>query len=150
MFLLVGIALDRGLLTSLDQPVLPLLPSAGDPPERRWHQVTLRHLLTMTAGLPSELTDPAYDDAWVKSADPVHFALAQPLVAAPGTTFHSSNAGAHVLGAALAGAAGQDLVAFAQEALWGSHPTGRVIPRAVPPAVVACAFRRATCCGWAS
>ena len=124
--LLVGIALDRGLLTSLDQPVLPLLPGAGDPSDCRWRQVTLRHLLTMTSGLPSELTDPAYDDAWVKSADPVRFALAQPLVAAPGSTFHYSNAGAHLLGAALAGAAGQDLAAFAQEALW--TPLGIATP----------------------
>ncbi|EYB68260.1 beta-lactamase [Deinococcus phoenicis] len=125
--LLTGIALDRGLLPGPDQPVLPLLPGLTDSvKDTRWPHVTLRHLLTMTSGLPSELTDPAYDDAWFTSSDPVRFALAQALVSPPGTAFHYSNAGAHVLGAVLAHAARQDLAAFAQEALW--TPLGITAP----------------------
>ncbi|GBF08036.1 beta-lactamase [Deinococcus aerius] len=132
--LLTGIALARGFLEGPEQPVLPLLGEAAaqDP---RWSRVTLRHLLTMTSGLPSELTDSAYDDAWMASPDPVRFALAQPLVCEPGMTFHYSNAGVHVLGAALAGAVGRDLAQFAQEALltplgipvpeWPRDPRGR-------------------------
>lgn len=117
--LLVGAALDQGLLTSPEQPVLPLLAgAAGDVTDARWGDVTLRHLLTMTSGLPSELTDPAYDEAWMASEDPVRFALAQPLLTPPGTDFHYSNAGVHVLGAVLAQAAGQPLADFAQEALF--------------------------------
>ncbi|GAA3836089.1 serine hydrolase [Deinococcus aetherius] len=134
--LLVGVALDRGLLAGLDQPVLPLLGSDADAlTDARWRDVTVRHLLTMTSGLPSELTDAAYDEAWMASEDPVRFALARPLVADPGTAFHYSNAGVHLLGAVLAQAAGQNLADFAQEALftplgiapppWPRDPLGR-------------------------
>ncbi|WP_034388893.1 serine hydrolase [Deinococcus sp. YIM 77859] len=121
--LLTGIALERGLLAGLDQPVLPPGTAVRD---LRWHEVTLRQLLTMTAGLPSELTDPAYDEAWMASADPVRFALEQVLVDGPGRAFRYSNAGAHVLGAVLARAAGQDLAAFAQAVLFG--PLGLAPP----------------------
>ncbi|MFC4427296.1 serine hydrolase domain-containing protein [Deinococcus navajonensis] len=116
--LLVGRALHLGRLTSLDQPALALLGREEVPEDARWSAVTLRHLMTMTAGLPSELTDPAYDDAWLASADPVAFVLARPLLEAPGGTFRYSNAGAHLLGAVLASAVGQPLAAFAQGELW--------------------------------
>ena len=107
--LLTGQLLERGLVRP-SQPLLSLLPEMADAvTDTRWRAVTLEHLLGMTSGLPSELTDPAYDDAWFLSADPVRFSLGQPLVAAPGEVFHYSNAGVHLLGAALAKAAGQPL-----------------------------------------
>lgn len=124
---LTGTALQRGLLSSLEQPVLPLLsriPAAIQ--DSRWAEVQVRHLLTMTCGLPSEIMNASYDDAWFTSQNPVRFALEYPLLDAPGTTFRYSNAGVHVLGAALAEAAGQPLAAFAQEALLG--PLGIVAP----------------------
>lgn len=134
--LLVGIALEGGLFSSLDQPLPSLLPEESDAvTDPRWHRVTLRHLLTMTCGLPSELTDAAYDDAWFTGADPVRFSLAHPLLDEPGTTFRYSNAGAHLLGAALARAAGQPLAEYAGQVLfsplgiaappWPADPQGR-------------------------
>ena len=135
--LLVGIALKRKVLHTLEQPVLPLLNWSGAIGDPRWPSVTFRHLLTMTGGLPSELTDPTYDDAWFTSPDPVGFVLTRPLLDAPGTTFRYSNAGAHLLGAALAGAAGMPLAAFAQHGLfnplgipappWSTDPEGRAL-----------------------
>ncbi|MFB9991111.1 serine hydrolase domain-containing protein [Deinococcus oregonensis] len=125
--LLTGIALQRGLLSSLEQPVLPLLAHIpATIQDSCWAAVQVRHLLTMTCGLPSELTDASYDDAWFTSQDPVRFALEYPLIDAPGTTFRYSNAGVHVLGAALAKAAGQPLATFAQDVLLG--PLGVVTP----------------------
>lgn len=125
---LTGTALQRGLLSSLEQPVLPLL--SGIPAtlrDSRWADVQVDHLLKMTGGLPSELTDPNYDEAWFTSQDPVRFALEYPLLDAPGTTFRYSNAGVHVLGAALAEAVGQPLATFAQDMLLG--PLGVVPPK---------------------
>ena len=135
--LLVGIALKQKVLNSLEQPVLPLLNWRGAVGDPRWPSVTFRHLLTMTGGLPSELTDPAYDDAWFTSPDPVGFVLTRPLLDTPGSTFRYANAGAHLLGTALAGAAGMPLTAFAQRALftpldipapqWSTDPDGRAL-----------------------
>ena len=47
---LVGIAIDEGLIGSVDDPVTKYLPelAARDP---RFRQITLRHLLTMSSGL---------------------------------------------------------------------------------------------------
>lgn len=143
--LLTGVALDAGLLPGLDAPILPLLriqPAEGEGgdlaeavTDPRWHQVTLRHVLTHTIGLPSEITDPDYDDAWWTSPDPLRFALSQPLLDDPGTTWRYSNAGVQLLGELLARAASEPLPEFAQRALfdplgiapplWDTDPTGR-------------------------
>ena len=47
---LVGIAIDKGLIGSVDDPVTDYLPelTARD---RRFRQITLRHLLTMSSGI---------------------------------------------------------------------------------------------------
>jgi CubicO group peptidase (beta-lactamase class C family) len=49
--LLVGIARDRGEIRSLDEPVLTWFPEYAGGAEAGWERVTIRHLLTMTAGL---------------------------------------------------------------------------------------------------
>ncbi len=134
--LLVGAALGQGHLQGLDQPVLSLLPElAAHVVDDRWTRVTVRHLLTMTSGLPSELTDEAYDEAYMAAPDPVRFAVGQRLAGEPGADFRYSNAGAHLLGAALARVVGQDLAEYAQANLftplgvphahWTRDPQGR-------------------------
>lgn len=49
--LLIGIALDKGLIESLDEPVLTFFPEYAGAASPGWQKVTLRHLLTMTAGV---------------------------------------------------------------------------------------------------
>jgi CubicO group peptidase (beta-lactamase class C family) len=49
--LLVGIARDRGAIGSLDTPVLEWFPELAAAARAGWEEVTLEHLLTMTAGL---------------------------------------------------------------------------------------------------
>jgi CubicO group peptidase (beta-lactamase class C family) len=115
--LLTGVAVQRGLLR-VDQPALENWPyAAGVISDPRWRLVTVGHLLTMTSGLPSEITDPIYDDAWFLNADPLRFTLEQTLRTEPGDAFHYSNAGVHLLGALLAHTVKQPLDEFAQEAL---------------------------------
>ena len=115
--LLTGIAVERGLLR-VDQPILQDWPYAAsvihDP---RWQHVTVGHLLTMTSGLPSEITDPVYDDAWFLNINPLRFTLDQTLRTEPGEAFHYSNAGVHLLGALLSHTVQQPLDDFAHEAL---------------------------------
>lgn len=134
--LLIGVAVKRGILR-VDQPILQDWSYAAsvinDP---RWHQVTVGHLLTMTSGLPSEITDPTYDDAWFLNSDPLRFTLEQTLQTEPGEAFHYSNAGTHLLGALLAHTVKQSLDDFAQEVLltqlgiprrpWAKDAQGRV------------------------
>ncbi|MDO5705085.1 MAG: serine hydrolase [Paracoccus sp. (in: a-proteobacteria)] len=120
--LLTGIAIDRGIIAGPDQRVLPLLGHApfGDARDR----LTIGHLLTMQAGLAS--TSGANYGAWVSSRDWVESALSRP-EGMPGGRFIYSTGGWHVLGAALARAAGISLHSMAQD--WLGTPLDIAIPR---------------------
>ncbi|GEM48337.1 hypothetical protein DC3_39720 [Deinococcus cellulosilyticus NBRC 106333 = KACC 11606] len=117
--LLYGVALDRGVLSGLQVPVLDFFPEHQSlVKDSRWERVTLQHLFTMTGGLPSELTDEVYDEAWFTHQDPVRFALEQKLLEEPGERFHYSNAGFHLLGEVLSRAVGMPLQDFAGQVLF--------------------------------
>ncbi len=113
---LVGIALDEGLFSGLDEPLSELLPDAHDwaasPAKGR---ITLGQLLTMTAGL--EPTSGAAYGAWVSSPSWVAAALSRPLVAPPGTRFLYSTGNTHLLSAALTRASGLSTRAYAADRL---------------------------------
>ena len=108
---LVGIALDRGAIRSLDERVDAHL---GDAVQ---HPYTLRDLLTMTAGTQN---DGAWeiDEVMARPAGWVQWMLAAPRRHEPGTTFGYDNGATHVLGAALAEAVGASLSEFAAEHLF--------------------------------
>lgn len=116
--LLTGIAIERGVIASPDQKVLPLLgrPPAGDARDA----LTVGHLLTMRAGLEST-SGPRYG-AWIASPDWVDTVLEGDLVSSPGGQFIYSTGGWHVLGAALSRAADDDLLSIARR--WLGAPLG--------------------------
>ncbi|MDN8615988.1 serine hydrolase domain-containing protein [Variovorax ginsengisoli] len=109
---LVGIALAEGRLASLDQPVLALMPEwtplNADP---RAAAITLRHLLTMTAGFA--IDDPTGTAAPGRPQD----AWARPLGSAPGQRFAYDNALVPVLAALLEKATGMPLADYARREL---------------------------------
>lgn len=115
---LVGIALERGELKTLDAPVADYLPNyfkripEGDP--RR--EITIRHLLTLSSGQPS--TSIYNYGAWVTSKDWVAYWLAQTPVAAPGRRFIYSTGDTHLLAAVLTKAVDMPLRSYAQRHLF--------------------------------
>jgi CubicO group peptidase (beta-lactamase class C family) len=60
--LLVGIALDRGLLADLDAPVFSFFPEYDDLRTPEKDHMTLRHLLTRSSGLAWDETSVAFTD----------------------------------------------------------------------------------------
>ena len=50
--LLVGIAIDRELIKSADEPVVKFFPDYSAVKTTGWDHITLRHLLTMSSGIP--------------------------------------------------------------------------------------------------
>lgn len=97
---LVGIAIDKRLLSSPDQPIASLLqadlPANPDPRLRR---ITIGHLLSMQAGL--ERTSGPYYGQWVASRNWVRAALARPFVDEPGGQMLYSTGSTHLLSAIL-------------------------------------------------
>ena len=61
---LVGLALEEGCLSSIDQKMLDFFPELADQvKDPRKRQITIRQMLQMRAGYPSEETDPALNEA---------------------------------------------------------------------------------------
>jgi CubicO group peptidase (beta-lactamase class C family) len=122
---LVGIALERGYIRSLDQPVLDFFPEyrdeVTDPPKQ---QITLRHLLTMSAGLEWQ-ENGSIAFRCMSSPDWVRFILKSKLVADPGVKWNYSSAQPHLLSAVLTKASGTNMLAFARHSLF--DPIGAVI-----------------------
>lgn len=114
--LAVGIAMDRGMLPSVGARLADLLPHytnrLKDAPKDR---ITLRHALTMTAGLAWNETAGAF---W-NNADSVDYVLTRDVVAQPGAEFFYSSGLSHVIAEVNNRASGQSHLAFIQKHLFG-------------------------------
>lgn len=111
---LVGIAIDKGVLEGVDQPIAPILRDQLPPdPDPRLARVTVGHLLSMQAGL--ERTSGPYYGRWVGSDNWVRAALARPFVDEPGGAMLYSTGSTHLLSAILARASGRSTRSLARE-----------------------------------
>jgi len=123
--LLLGIAIDRGEIsdvrTRLTELAPDLVPEGAD---AEVADITLQDLVTMRAGLGA--TSGREYGAWVNSNNWVRYALRRPMVATPGGRMIYSTGSSHVLGAALAVATGESLLAQARSRL--GDPLGIEIP----------------------
>ena len=122
---LVGAAIDRGVIDSVDQPIGALLgtrmPQDAD---ERVAAITVGQLLSMQAGL--ERTSGANYGAWVASDNWVDDALSRPFVAEPGTRMLYSTGNTHVLSAILTETSGRSTLALMRE--WLGEPLAINIP----------------------
>ena len=112
---LVGIALERGEIESVEQTVAELLPERAEGLAAAKRRITLADLLSMQAGLAST-SGPAYG-AWVASSDWAAAALERPLEHPPGEEFSYSTGSSHLVAAILTRATGEDLLAYARRHL---------------------------------
>ena len=116
---LVGIALDQGLLTSLDQKMIDFFPEYADRiTDQRKMQITIRDLLTMRSGYPWEERESPYMKMILSTDNLLPYIVEFPLTTNPGTEFGYSNLASHLLGVAVARASGVDLKAFGQAELF--------------------------------
>jgi CubicO group peptidase (beta-lactamase class C family) len=112
---LVGIAVARGHIKSVEEPVSAFLPDQFATPDDPRRQITVEDLLTMRSGLES--TSNRNYGAWVTSRNWVRHALSRPLLNEPGTRMRYSTGNTHILSAILTKATGKSTWQFAQETL---------------------------------
>ena len=111
---LVGIAIDKGILTGVDQKIAPLLEKDLPPsPNPRLADITIGNLLSMQAGL--ERTSGANYGRWVSSSNWVRAALARPFVDTPGGGMLYSTGSTHLLSAILTRLTGRSTLALARD-----------------------------------
>jgi CubicO group peptidase (beta-lactamase class C family) len=117
---LVGIAIERGYIGSVDVSIdeyFPVQLAETDPSKAR---ITIENLLTMQAGLRS--TSNGHYGAWIQNPNWVDAVLGQPLESRPGEAMLYSTGNTHLLSAVLTQATGRDTLEFAREVL--AEPLG--------------------------
>jgi len=122
---LVGIAVDRGLIPSVREPIVTWFPELRQDQDARKQRITIEDLLTMRAGLES--TSGRNYGRWVQSPHWVRFALSRPMVSDPGTDMQYSTGSSHLLSAILAKATKVSTFQFANDAL--ARPLGFTLAR---------------------
>jgi len=122
---LLGIAIDKGYIDSVEQNVFDFFPEyasllAQEPAKGK---MTINHLLTMTSGLTYDDESLPYTDRnndmnrFFSSSDPIRFLLEKPLFAEPGAVFDYDNCNTNILGQIIRKAANRRVDAFAKEYL---------------------------------
>jgi CubicO group peptidase (beta-lactamase class C family) len=130
--ILLGIAMDQGLVSGLDADVLDapladLLPEYASVFEAapRRKKILLRHALSMSGGLEWDETTHPYSDSrndWIRASqdeDPVGFALSRPVVAEPGAEFNYHGVYSILPSYLIERATGASAEVFAAENLFG-------------------------------
>lgn len=120
---LIGIAIDNGKLPGIDATVPELFPEYVDNIAPNKRELTLEHLLTMTAGLswfePSDYTNPGNDEIrMTNSPDPVAFVLERSFASKPGDRFQYNGGLPTLLGYLLEQAYGKPGDVIAKEILF--------------------------------
>jgi CubicO group peptidase (beta-lactamase class C family) len=121
--LLLGIALDRKLINGIDVSIINWFPQYPDLRIPEKERITLRHLLTMSAGLEWNenvpFTDPKNSEIrMLRSADQYRYVLEQPVVAPGGQIWNYNSGGTLLLEAIIAKAADGALDDVASELLF--------------------------------
>lgn len=116
---LVGIALDQGCLTGVDQRMADFFPgytSQFDDPRKA--QITIEDMLQMRSGYPWEEFTPPYLERLLANNNWLPRIVDFPLTSDPGTAFGYSNLTAHVLGIIVARACDTSLRSYAESNLF--------------------------------
>ncbi len=110
---LIGIAIDKGYIDSVDHKILDFFPNQTIANrDSRKENLTIKHLLTMTSGLDWHEFDVPYGESdnsftqLVTSPNWVQYVLDRPMVAAPGEVWNYNSGEFHLLSALLQNATG--------------------------------------------
>lgn len=129
--LLVGIAIGRGLIANVDEPLAAFFTEhAQGPHAATLQRVTLRHLLTLTPGFERSGLDENSDYmAFTQrfyGQGLLQYALGRRIAEAPGTKFYYSNIDVHLVAMALARRLKVPFAEFVREALFQPLGIGTV------------------------
>jgi CubicO group peptidase (beta-lactamase class C family) len=122
--LAVGIAIDRGLIRSVNEPIFSFFPALSDLRSAEKDRIQLVHALTMSMGLKWVEATPATGDynndearmhiAW----DPCRYVLGLPVTAPAGQEFFYNTGALTLVSAIMRKATGRPLDEFARENLF--------------------------------
>lgn len=111
--LLTGIALKKGLIGSIDDPLYHFIPEAFDNDMMK-RQISIRNCLTMTAGLDFN-NDENTEKLFWSTGSSAQYVLSLPMIYDTGEVFHYNDGLPHLVGAVIAKQWGKSLASFAEE-----------------------------------
>lgn len=118
---LIGIAIQKGFIESVEQKVLDFFPEwTFKNLDSRKEELTIENLLTMSCGFEWEGPDDdfhTWGDA-IHSGDPVRYVLDLPMVSDPGTEWVYNGGCSHILSAILTKTTGLSTLDFARKYLF--------------------------------
>ncbi|HKO52458.1 MAG TPA: serine hydrolase [Polyangiaceae bacterium] len=118
---LVGIAIDQGLIASVEDPVVPYFPEYQPLPQPSADKdaMTLEDLLTMRGGLAWQ--EGVNEEEVFDAPDPALVMLSRPLVGTPvGTVWNYSSAGSDIIAALLRKVTAKTPLEYANEKLFSA------------------------------
>jgi len=121
--LLLGIALDKGFIDSIDDPIWKYLksPTVKKNPDPRKERITIRHLVTMSTGLECNDWDKkskGQEDRVYKKKDWLQYTVDLPVVNEPGSVSFYCSMGVMLMKEIVSQASGQSIDAFAETHLF--------------------------------
>jgi CubicO group peptidase (beta-lactamase class C family) len=124
---LVGIAIDEGLIDSIDDPITKYIPELQDK-DSRYLAITIKNILSMSSGLRYVEEGTPFSDDTKTYYDPNlrSVALSAVIEEEPGKTFHYNNYNYLLLGIILERATGMPVAKYMEEKLW--KPLGMEAP----------------------
>ena len=121
--LAVGIAIDRGLIRSVDEPIFSFFPELSDLHSPEKDRLRLAHALTMTMGLKWVEAVPDNEgnndeERMHMAPDPCRYVLSLPVTAPPGQEFFYNTGALTLVSAIVRKATGRPLDEFARAVLF--------------------------------
>jgi CubicO group peptidase (beta-lactamase class C family) len=117
MSLLIGIAIDKGYIKSVDEKIVKYFPELTTDNDKRKQRITIRQVMNQASGLWHE--DLTRLDQYFTLDTPYQYVLKAPLVSEPGKVFHYNNAASHILSVILTKATHITTLQFANKYLFG-------------------------------
>jgi CubicO group peptidase (beta-lactamase class C family) len=121
--LALGIAIDRGLIRSVNEPIFSFFPELADLRSSEKDRIQLVHALTMSIGLKWVEATPATGDdndevRMHMASDPSRYVLGLPVTAPPGQEFFYNTGALTLVSAVVRKATGRPLDEFARATLF--------------------------------
>lgn len=122
---LVGIAIEKGFIQSVDEKIFDYFPDYSQLIDQQKAKITIEHLLTMSSGFEWNEWDVSISQSnhdivrLVQSSDPVYYVLNKPVVTEPGTAYYYNGGTVDLLGQIVKRASDMEVENFSRTYLFG-------------------------------
>lgn len=122
---LVGIAVDKGLIQSIDEKIFNYFADYSSLLDQQKEKITIKHMLTMSSGFQWNEWDVSISQSnhdiirLIFSSDPVYYVLSKPIVTEPGSAYYYNGGTVDLLGQIVKRASGMGVENFSHTNLFG-------------------------------